>query len=184
MGDVLMPLLLGVWLVASAWGADRLVKLLDGALCDKAWQLVMQMLAFAVLLPLPLADELITKPRFDALCRERARLDIHLPEYLGLPTHRQGLMPEPVAALGLSVEVQPWWVVLDGNGLVLASYATVQARGGWLARWVHADPAQKPLSFTGHCEPADLENRLQPRVPPAPPGTSIGKFDGRVIRLL
>jgi hypothetical protein len=103
MGHVLMPLLLGAWLVASAWGADRLVKLLDGALRDKAWQLVMQMLVFAVLLPLPLADELVAKRRFDALCQERARIDIHLPESLGDPAHRQRLMPEPVPGLGLPV---------------------------------------------------------------------------------
>ncbi len=174
MGHVLVPLLLGVWLVASAWGADRWVKLLDGALQDKAWQLVMQILTFAVLLPLPLADELIAKPGFDALCHERARLEIHLPEFLGMPTHRQRLLPEPVSGLGLPVEVQPWWVVLDGNGLVLASYATVHAHGGWLARWAHADPAQAPLSFAGGCEPADLDTQLQPRMPLAPPGTSIG----------
>lgn len=184
MGQVLLPLLLGLWLVASAWGSSRLVKLLDGTLRDKAWQLVMQILTFAVLLPLPLADELIAKPRFDALCREHARLDIHLPEYLGHPVRRQRLMPEPVPGLGLPVEVQTWWVVLDGNGLVLASYAMVQARGGWLARWTHANPEQAPLSFSGTCAPLNLEEQLQPQVPLAPPGTSIGRLDAGAIRPL
>lgn len=174
----LVPLLLGGWLLASAWGGQHLVTLLEGSQMDPAWRLVVQILTFAVLLPLPLADELIAKPRFEALCRERARLEIHLPEALGPRAQRLRLLPETVKGLGVPVVVQPWWVVVEGGGLVAASYETVQARGGWLARWTRPeDPERGPLTFQGLCEPPDLEGRLQPRQPQAPHGATIGQAD-------
>ena len=56
---LLLPLVVGAWLVASAWASDHLVSLLGNVLPDRAWRMVVELLVFAVLLPLPLADELV-----------------------------------------------------------------------------------------------------------------------------
>lgn len=185
MGQVLVPLLLVGWLVASAWAGDRFACLLQGAVQDRAWRMAVEILCFALLLPLPLADELLAKPRFDALCRTRARLDIHIPDALGPQARRLRLLPEPVPGLGLPVEVQPWWVLAGSGGLVAASYETVQARGGWLARWTSGNPEQGPLTFKGMCEPKDLEGRLNPRQPQSPHGGSVGSAEsGAALRQL
>ncbi len=174
---LLLPLVVGAWLLASAWISDHLVSLLGDALPDRAWRMVVELLVFVVLLPLPLADELIARPAFDALCRERAQLTVHAPASLGPQSQRLRLRPEPVDSLGLGVLVQPWWVLGEGGGLVQASYNTVEARGGWLARWASDDPGHRPLSFKGFCEPHDLEGRLQPRLPRDPHGATLGRAE-------
>lgn len=172
---LLLPLVVGAWLVASAWASDHLVSLLGNVLPDRAWRMVVELLVFAVLLPLPLADELLARPAFAALCSERAQLTVHAPASLGPQSQRMRLRPEPVDNLGLGVLVQPWWVLGEGGGLVLASYNTVEARGGWLARWASDEPGHRPLSFKGYCEPHDLEGRLQPRLPRDPHGATLGR---------
>lgn len=172
---VLLPLVVGGWLLASAWMSDRLVSLVSGVLPDRAWRTVLELLVFVVLLPLPLADELLARPAFNALCRERAQLTVHVPAALGPQAQRLRLRPEPVSGLDRGVWVQPWWVLGEGGGLVLASYNTVEARGGWLARWASDNPGHRPLSFKGYCEPADLEGRLQPRLVRDPHGATIGR---------
>lgn len=174
---MLLPLVVGGWLVTSAWASNCLVRLMGGVLQDRAWRLVVELLVFVVLLPLPLADELIARPGFQALCRERAHLTVHVPDAMGHQAHRLRLRPEPVSGLGLGVVVQPWWVLGEGTGLVLASFDTIEARGGWLARWASNDPTYRPLSFKGYCEPTDLEGRLHPRHPRDPHGATIGRAD-------
>lgn len=171
MGLLLVPLVLLAWLLASAWAGDRMGYWVE----DRAWRMVVQILTFVVLLPLPVADELLAKRHFDALCRERATVQVHLPDALGAAHARTQLLPEPVESLGSPLWVQPWWVLSGPGGLVAASYETVEARGGWLARWAGPDAGQHPLTFKGYCEPRDLANRLHPhqRQPP-PPGLSIG----------
>ncbi len=102
-----VAIILLCWLVASAWVADKV----GAGFEDRTWQLIVQILTFAVLLPVPLADELLARPGFQALCRERAQLTIHMPESLGAATRRRPLKPEPVEGIGLPVFVQPCWVV-------------------------------------------------------------------------
>jgi len=174
---MLLPLVVGAWLLTSAWASECLVRLMGGVIQDRAWRLVLELLAFAVLLPLPLADELIARPGFQALCRERAQLTVHVPEAIGPLAQRMRLRPEPVTGLGLGVVVQPWWVLAEGGSLVLASFDTIEARGGWLVRWASNDPGHRPLSFKGYCEPTDLEGRLHPRQPRNPHGATIGGAD-------
>ncbi len=154
-----------VWLVASAWAGDRMGAWIE----DKTWRLVTQLLTFAVLLPIPLADELMARPQFDAVCRDRAQLTIHIPEALGSATRRRPLKPEPVDGVGLPASSQTWWVLSEQARLVVASYEVVQVRGGWLARWARGTDAE-PVTFRGRCQPPDLERRLDPSPAPGLPG--------------
>lgn len=164
------------WLVASAWIAQRAGACFE----DKTWQLVAQILAFAVLLPVPLADELLARPYFQALCRERARVTVHIPEALGGTARLHSLKPEPVEGIGLPAFVQTWWVVTEPERLVVASYDLVQARGGWLARWARGADAE-PVTFHGRCQPPDLARRLAPAIAPSGPGQPFPRLSGATV---
>ncbi len=171
-----VAIILLCWLVASAWVAERL----SAGFEDRVWQLVAQILTFVVLLPVPLADELLARPHFEVLCRERAQLTIHMPESLGPATRRRPLKPEPVEGIGLPAYVQTWWVVTEPDRLVVASYDVVQARGGWLARWARGTDAD-PVTFQGRCLPPDLERRLTPRPQLDNPGQILPGLSGATL---
>lgn len=165
MGWAGISLVLAVWGLGCVWVCHRLGR----GFSDPSWRLVAQLLAMALLLPLPLVDELIAGPQLLALCRDRAQLVVHLPQALTRPAgtlvHR-ALKPEPIEGVGVPVHVQPWWLVEPALGLVVASYDWVEARGGWLARWARGENAA-PLSFRGRCDPAGLPERLGPHQPVA-----------------
>lgn len=146
---------LALWALGCVWACRHLGVFFT----DRAWRLAAQLLALGILLPLPLADELLARPQWQAVCDERAQLVVHSPRALtparsGL--RHQALPPEVIETAGVRIEIHPGWLVDPALGLVVASYHWVEARGGWLARWVQGE-GTRPVSFAGHCAPPELQ---------------------------
>lgn len=154
------------WAALSAWAAQGIAQ----RLADEGGghRLLALALALLVLVPLPLIDELLARPQFEALCRERVaaagaswRMPLQAVQRLDLPA--QGLPGFP-----LPVRVQRS-LYLDGTTRQLvASVDALEAGPGRLARLT--GQAHGPITFSGACPPAALRG-VNPAAP-APAGPS------------
>ena len=68
MTGLLLLAVIACWIFSLGW----FVKKIGNLLSTSKWNRVAKLLVFALLLPLPLIDEIIAKPKFEALCREKA----------------------------------------------------------------------------------------------------------------
>jgi hypothetical protein len=181
MSLILPAALLGAWTCL----AGGLVWRLTRAMSDPAWRLAARLLALAILLPLPLADELVGRVQFDRLCRQEAVVEVHVHRAAQARIESVPLRSEPVPGVLVPIVRQPGWLV-DERRLVLATYQRLEAGGGRLARllagWglpevggTNGDEtlAVPPLTFAAACEPPQLQAwlaRLGASESPSPPG--------------
>jgi len=145
---LLLPLALLSWGLLSAWAARQAGS--HGP--------VSQALVFLVLLPLPLIDELLARPQFEALCRAQTALVRHPALTAGRGVYRLELPQETVPGLLLPVRMQRWLYLDDETDLPLVSFNTLQAGPGKLARL--AGQHAGPLTFDGGCGPVGQRTLL------------------------
>ncbi len=155
MVSFVLPLLLVGWAVISLWAAHRLGEgvaqrgAVGGLTRALRWEI--KALALVALLPLPLIDELLAKPQFDALCREQTAVQTHGGLAPGQGVHLMVLPPEPVSGLTLPVSQRKHLVLADDTRQTVLSYSSFEAHGGKLARLMGV--TQAPLTFEGRCGP-------------------------------
>jgi hypothetical protein len=142
-----------VWTGICLWAAHRL-----GQWVAPGLPLAGQVLALGVLLPLPVIDELLAQPQFAALCREQGTLRLAAGATAGRFVRLSILPDEPVHGLPVPVSRRKQLYLDDETHQPLASIHTVQAHPGKLGRWIGAGDI--PLTFPGHCAPADLQAQL------------------------
>jgi hypothetical protein len=162
MASFVLPLLLVGWAFISLWAAHRLgegmaQRSAAGGL-TRALRWEIKALALATLLPLPLIDELLAKPQFDALCREQATVQMHGDLADGQRVHLTHLPPEPVSGLMLPVSQRKHLVLTDDTRQTVLSYSSLEAHAGKLARLMGV--TQSPLTFEGRCAPANAQALL------------------------
>ena len=60
------------------------IVIFGGRSLPKVWWVnAIRILVFVVLIPLPLVDELVARPKFEQLCREKALITVDLPNSRG-----------------------------------------------------------------------------------------------------
>lgn len=165
MNVLLLPLVLVAWVALSAWAACRTGERLaerggpDPTPSPVAGRrLELKALMFLALLPLPLIDELLARPQFEALCREQAAVVRHPGLTPGRTVYRVDLPPEPVPGLVLPVRSQRQLYLDDETHQPLASIHTLEAAPGKLARLT--GHRHGPLTFDGSCGPARPQDPL------------------------
>ncbi len=162
MGGILLPGVVIGWTLISLWASHQLGRWLTRSGKPREWtrglRLEAQALALGVLLPLPLIDELLAKPQFDALCRDQAAIHFTVEPAAQRLVHASELPPESVEGLLVPVSRRKHVYIDEETHQALASFSTFQAHAGKLARLVARDDA--PLTFTGVCGPADLQAQL------------------------
>lgn len=153
---LVLPLVLFSWGVLSVWAAHRVGEWIAdrGATGGLATGLRLEMKAVVliVLLPLPLIDELLAKPQFDALCREQAVVTLHAGIAPGRTVRRVELPAEPSAGLLLPVLTRRRLYIDAETQQTLVSFNTLQAQPGKLGRLLGRGDG--PLTFGGLCAPA------------------------------
>ena len=139
------------WILSLGW----FIKIIGTLLPTSKWNKFVKLLVFSLLLPLPLIDEIIAKPKFEALCRDKAVITVDANKAKG---HTVYLMPtrlEDVRGLPIPIQVQRWLYADVQSREVLVSSNSFQATGGWLIRLLGISETNAPLTFNGYCHPED-----------------------------
>ncbi|MEY4710779.1 MAG: hypothetical protein RIS88_229 [Pseudomonadota bacterium] len=157
MARTVLLLMLSGWTALSLWVAHRVgpwweFRHLPGGVVA-GLQRLGQVLVLAVLLPLPLIDELLAQAQFEHLCREQIAVQVQ-----GGATAPQALRysvsaPEPVPGLPVPVSRRAHRYTDPATQQTLVTFSTFQAHAGKLARL--AGQPEEPLTFAGHCGPPD-----------------------------
>ncbi len=179
MAWTLLPLMLLGWTGVSLWAAHctglAWMQRTASDTAAAAARRALQLLVLAVLIPVPLLDELVAQSQFEALCRDRLGVRVQWPAGASSvpPLRRDVSDPEPVDGLLVPVSRQEHRYTDPVTQQVLLRFSTYEARGGKLARLAgHGEP----LLFEGHCGPSQPQALLagaaaraeQPQAEPGP----------------
>ena len=111
---------------------------------------------FAVLVPLPLADEIIGRLQFKALCEKDTQQFIDERNAFGRRVRSVPRGADRYAeGTAVKIRIDPLVYQDVETGTVLVSFHTLHAQGGWLIRTLGISEAQRPLLFHSSCGPAD-----------------------------
>lgn len=144
-GLLSIGLLVG-WLAVAVWIAKRMTATVKSSLLRTA--LVISLVA--VLVALPVADEIIGGFQFRAVCRENAVLKIDAERIKGKTIR---VIPEPLEGSrdveGTAIRIYYYRLSYrdTDTGEEMASYSTYTARSGWLVRLFGTSSGFPPLTI-------------------------------------
>lgn len=154
MSGLLLLGVIGIWIVIVVFVTKWLARLLKpGAVRN-----VVVTMTFAVLLLLPVIDELIAAPQFRALCEEGTKLKFDPTVINGMTVYRQSSkFPFPefriLGLVGYYIETiytdQP-------KGMPVISSKSYSIKGGILIRTLGISETTAPLIFKGSCRPLEV----------------------------
>lgn len=152
MMSFLLPGALAAWAALTAWMSFRVA-----AWVDPSVRTGFKALVFAALLPLPLIDEILAQPQFNAVCREMAVVTLHDRASRDRVVILSALAPEPVPGLLVPVMLHKSLYLDAVTRQPLLSLNTLHTGAGKLAGLFGAT---RPLVFTGACEPPERQRML------------------------
>lgn len=141
-----------LWLVVklATWAASRLER---GVV-----RVGTGLLVFAVVLPLPVVDEIVGGFQFEELCRQYSAQAIDEQHAMNrrvvfeLPRNAQFL-----EGTAVEIRIDPHVYRDAETNQVLISYHTLHAKGGWFIRTLGISEANSPLLFRSGCAPKDQD---------------------------
>jgi hypothetical protein len=114
------------------------------------------LLLIAILIPLPVVDEIIGERQFKALCDKYAVQIIDEKNAQNRKVLSVGLGKDWYATNTiLKIRIQPWIYQDVETGKALVSYHTVEPEGGWLIRSLGISETKSPLLIPRVCYPPD-----------------------------
>jgi hypothetical protein len=141
-----------VWLLASL----KVAILIAGLLKSEAAKWVLGLIVFAVLLALPLADEIVAVHQVETVCREGAVLKVDAKKIEG---RRVVVASNPLNAPvpGVTVPVTYSKLVMRDadTGEELGSRGSYVITGGWLIRSLSISESNSPMVIRSYCAPAE-----------------------------
>lgn len=151
-----------LWLVIAYW----LTKLITIKLPKNGWRILVRALLFFVLLPLPLADEIVGKRQFEQLCKERAAsIKMDREKVRGQTVYYDYVYPTKVIRGKVTNDdlIADRWIpiwqrsirYLNVSGEEVISYKELRADGGWIARGINFNSTNAPYTFEGFCRPRE-----------------------------
>ncbi|MGB9151376.1 MAG: hypothetical protein WCB36_14150 [Burkholderiales bacterium] len=155
MTGILLIGVVGAWLMAAiVMGAKIGDKLNPPWLRTPAALLLM-----AILIPLPVVDEIIGGWQFRALCDKyavqyideknaRDRKVVYVPR--GNDQYAEGT--------AVRIRIDPWVYQDAETGKTLVSYHSIEAKGGWFIRSLGISETSSPLIFNGYCAPDNQDD--------------------------
>ena len=153
MTGLLLIAVLLIWLAACVWLTQKIGNLLQ----NRSWRAVVKFALFAVLLPLPLIDEIIAKPQFEALCKEKAVIVVEPSKAQGRTVYLLDLPTEIAKGVMVPVHAQRWHYVDAKTKEAVVSFSTLQAEGGRLIHALGISETNAPLTFNGYCAPPNRQ---------------------------
>lgn len=153
MSGLLFLAVVALWFWCLKWLVNKIGKRLP----DRPWRPLAKLIIFALLLPLPLIDEIVGGWQFKRLCEANV---VHVNKDT---VRGRTIYPE---AGGYEVSVPGTWVkvwkmstrYLDvATGEVVVSFDHLRAEGGHL--FPGFDSGHDPLTFKGTCQPSGIPDK-------------------------
>lgn len=138
-----------LWLVIAYW----LTKLITIKLPKNGWRILVRVLLFFVLLPLPLADEIVGKRQFEQLCKENSTFQFDRATAVGKTVYLTDIPDIQIKDTWVPVRLEQWRYVDAATGELIFSYNILHAKGGELIRMLGISGGDTPLTFKGYCAP-------------------------------
>lgn len=143
-------LLIGVVLLWF-WAAIAIARMFTSKLKPAWLKLLVTFLAIAVIIPLPVADEIVGGFQFRALCKNEAIATYDEGKIRGKTVHLKSADVYHFTNTILPIYKQTWKYVDHTNNEELISYVDLHSDGGWLSRAIHFNYVHKPYIFSGVC---------------------------------
>lgn len=162
-----MLAVLMLWGWADWWLAGRLCSAID----RPHVRAVARCMVFALLLPLPVADEMYSLPAFTSLCRAHADVVVEAPALAGRSVWFVGVVSKP-RQIGLLKGLERRWnYEIPEAGAPAFHHTDFEVEGGRFIQMLHISQTPSPLLFEGRCaskQVPDLRSRLQVTVTDKP----------------
>lgn len=142
---------LGVWLVLVVWLARWLTKSIK-----RDWlRYIALVIVITCLFPLIVIDELISKPQFERLCAEGAKLKFDPQKIRGKTIFLGEIAsPKPSFTVGFLGGYYIPWRYLDATTKEeLIAYNSYHIEGGFLIRALGISETRAPLMMESFCSP-------------------------------
>ncbi len=108
----------------------------------------------ALLLPLPLIDEIIGKQQFEKLCKEYSTIQVDRSKAVGKTVYLATTADVEIKGKWLRILLKPWRFVDATTGETVVRYNTLTVSGGRVAQTFGFSEARVPLTFANHdCAP-------------------------------
>ncbi len=154
MGGLILFLVIGLWIVLVAW----LSKVVASRIPAAQWRLPVGLLAFVVLLPLPVLDELVGGRQFERLCQENSTIQVNRATAVGRTVYLAKTPPVVINGTWIEVVLKPVRFVDATTGETVVSYNELTAKGG---RFLNITESHVPLTFKGTCVPANRPGSIE-----------------------
>ncbi|MBE7418531.1 MAG: hypothetical protein HS128_12440 [Ideonella sp.] len=143
-------------LLVLAWAAFSLLFAYNVARFPKRIWLrgLVGLIAFGILMPFPVIDEILAKPQFERLCRENAEIKIDRASAVGRTVYFEAQPHVELPGTWVQVTRRPMRYVDATTGELVLSYNVLEASGGVLVHLLGA-PGKVPLLFRYTCMPKD-----------------------------
>jgi hypothetical protein len=151
MTGILLILASGIWLAIVIGLSASTTR----ALPATSWRLLVGILVFAALLPLPLFDEIVGRVQFSELCKQHDLIRADREKVKGTTVYFEPVDAVHIQTLWIPVRLQSWRYVAAGTGEVVIGYETLHATGGWLIRTLRISEGDVPLTFKDSCYPRE-----------------------------
>lgn len=138
-----------------------LTKIITTKLAGQTWRTLVRVLIFVVLLPLPLADEIIGGKQFEQLCKENSNIQVDRMKAAGKTVYLADLSDVQIKGTWVPIRLQPWRFVDVTTNEPVVSYNILHATGGRLIRALRISEGDVPLTFKDYCEPGGRVYPLQ-----------------------
>lgn len=162
MSGLLLLLVATVWFVISVLLVIRATRWIKAA----GFRVLAGMVVFPVVLLLPLIDEMIAQPQFEALCRENAVLVIDAQAVRGRSV-KLTFEPSNARLTRMAVPVTYSRVVFRDatTGEAYGSFNRYDANGGWLIRALGISEGDSPLWMRrSYCSPGEGAHQVATRL--------------------
>jgi len=145
--------------VAALWLfiAMFLTKLITTKLPKKWWGIPLRIILFLVLLPLPLADEIIGRQQFEQLCKEQGEVIVDATNIKGKTVWFAGSQRTQIKLGGIHVTQTKVNMVDANTQELIYHYYRLEANGGLFMSFIGVSEGGKPLLFGGFCQPKNIE---------------------------
>jgi hypothetical protein len=145
-------LLIGVaalWFWFAIWFGQKIGSLLP----DRPWRMLVQLALIALLIPLPLIDEIVGGWQFRKLCRKHDAIRLDRENIKNSVIYSAAQPASYVDGTWVPVRKQTWSYKFKKTGLMAMQYDSFHAKGGWLISTLRISEGNAPLLFRDSCFP-------------------------------
>lgn len=133
------------------WAAVAIGQMLTSKLKDSWIKSLVTFLVTSVLIPLPVADEIIGGFQFRALCNGEAVITYNKEKAYGKTVHLKKVDRFDLPKMVLPVRKEIWKYAEHISDEDLISYVDFYSDGGWLSRAINFNNVHRPYTFLGVC---------------------------------